>query len=702
MLFSRKSSIYVVLFILSLTYTNNSYAQHLTNSIEEYRKRIQQNVDNYSSIVQSKYSDYLRGIWERYKAYAPLSIPDEDIAPVIYEKKDSLVIKEIPIDKHNLLSIELLDNSTPSPIHSEVKDTEYDEDKKVTVLFYNNDLQIHAADVDYDLNNTSNQSIADVWDNFCENTHLKMTLYDCLSVREERNLCDWAYLNLIHKVSQSLCSNSNNVILLTTYLLEQSGYDIKIGRRNDKLHLLFSSEYEIYGRHYFVIDNIKYYLYEEHDIMQEMEICVTPRISLNSVSMAIDKEQMFNTGEMTQRNIAFMDSYAIDVPVNQNLLDFYSTYPTSRINGNDMTRWALYAQTPMNETIRNKLYVQLSSLIEGKNEQEAANILLKFVQTGLVYKYDDEVWGEDRAFFAEESLAYPYSDCEDRSILFSHLIRDLLELEVALVYSPGHLFTAVRFANPIDGSYFLIDNKKYTVCEPTCITGAPVGWSAVKDNTEGIELYLLSKINYGKSYKTYSKPLSHSRSLFPICINGKYGYKNINDEIVVPCEFDDILDSKLGDKFLYGLYKSGRLFLYDDGAYEVLQDVDGYIPLELNRLKDGVKGDFFAIVKLDGAWYFVDLILGPHDTDFCFNEYDMEEVSYENNIYCKPQSEKLEITKKFIILRKKENNKYGVLCLNSGTCILPFEYEKICFVENDKSKVKVYEASGDYKIVSLN
>jgi hypothetical protein len=41
----------------------------------------------------------------------------------------------------------------------------------------------------------------------------------------------------------------------------------------------------------------------------------------------------------------------------------------------------------------------------------AANMLLNWVQMGLTYAYDEKVWGHDRAFFAEESLFYPFCDC---------------------------------------------------------------------------------------------------------------------------------------------------------------------------------------------------------------------------------------------------------------------------------------------------
>lgn len=112
--------------------------------------------------------------------------------------------------------------------------------------------------------------------------------------------------------------------------------------------------------------------------------------------------------------------------------------------------------------------------IVGKTDTEAANLLLHWVQTAFVYEYDDKVWGDDRAFFAEETLYYPYCDCEDRSILYSKLIRDLLGLNVLLVYYPGHLATAVEFKTDVRGDAIVLDGRRFVVCDPTYI-GAPIG-----------------------------------------------------------------------------------------------------------------------------------------------------------------------------------------------------------------------------------
>ena len=89
-------------------------------------------------------------------------------------------------------------------------------------------------------------------------------------------------------------------------------------------------------------------------------------------------------------------------------------------------------------------------------------------------EFDEKVWGADRAFFPSESLFYPYCDCEDRSILLSRLVGDLLGLKSTLIYYPGHLAMAIHFNEPVKGDYVEYNGERFVVCDPTYI-GAPIG-----------------------------------------------------------------------------------------------------------------------------------------------------------------------------------------------------------------------------------
>ena len=150
----------------------------------------------------------------------------------------------------------------------------------------------------------------------------------------------------------------------------------------------------------------------------------------------------------------------------------------------------MYANTPLSDEMKQNIYPYLAQQLKGNTYREAVEQLLNFVQTAFVYEYDDKVWGSDRAFFAEETLHYPYADCEDRSIFFSRLVRDLLGLPVILVYYPGHLATAVAFPGQEQGDYIMLNGQRFTICDPTYI-GAPVGATMPRMNNQTAQAILL-------------------------------------------------------------------------------------------------------------------------------------------------------------------------------------------------------------------
>jgi hypothetical protein len=129
-------------------------------------------------------------------------------------------------------------------------------------------------------------------------------------------------------------------------------------------------------------------------------------------------------------------------------------------------------------------------MLEGKNERQKADILLNWVQTAFEYKTDEDQFGSERSLFADESLYYPYCDCEDRSILYSILIRDLVGLDVVLLHFPGHLATAVRFKTNVDGDYLELEDGRYIVCDPTYIN-ASVGMAMPDCKKQEVRVFSL-------------------------------------------------------------------------------------------------------------------------------------------------------------------------------------------------------------------
>ena len=344
----------------------------------------------------------------------------------------------------------------------------------------------------FQLKGKNEEAYAAAWEELSAERYNNL-VRDCLVLRMEHQLCDWAYLMMLQSMSESICGNgTNEAVMMQAFVFCQSGYKIRLGFTDENdLRLLVKSEHIIFDLDGFKMDDGIFYSLQPIDD-DGLNICDISYPEEKPLSLWITQEQKFAEHITKERQLVPYDSLiVVKTQVNENLVSFYNTYPTSMIGEDIVSRWAIYANTPLSSCVKDKLYPQLRDIIQkADNKFVAASWLLYWVQTAFEYEYDDKVWGHDRAFFAEESLYYPYCDCEDRSILFSRLVRDLLGLDVILVFYPGHLATAVAFTDNVGGDYIELNDKHYIICDPTYI-GAPVGSTMPDMNNKTAKIVLL-------------------------------------------------------------------------------------------------------------------------------------------------------------------------------------------------------------------
>ena len=488
-IFKKKINLKLLFICFSLLWVENSiYSQDFSKQYEEFKKESHQNYSSFRDECNQKYADFLRTAWDWYEGKAPLPIPKEKnpVPPRPYEPIDEnpIAVEPTPVNP-------VEPKPQPKPI-SPIRENPNPEEVAFPVKFFGITSEIRLPKVARTkLRDTSPNSLGNAWEALCTE-EMNNTIRDCLETRIRYNLCDWAYLQFLQSLASQYCSDANTATLLAAFLYCQSGYQMRLGEDNGKLVMLIGSDHYIYDMLYYIIEGAAFYPLGETS--NQLRICNANFESETPLSLYINVEQLLGEGLSEARSIKSKRFANVEanskVPVE--LIKFYNDYPTSVADNNPLTRWAMYANTPLAEKTKAVLYPALKKSIENCTKLEAANRLLNWVQTGFVYEYDDKVWGHDRAFFAEETLYYPYADCEDRSILFSRLVRDLLGLEVALIYYPGHLATAVKFDSDVCGDAMLINGEKYIVCDPTYI-GAPVGAQMPDleyDKTEAILLGL--------------------------------------------------------------------------------------------------------------------------------------------------------------------------------------------------------------------
>lgn len=460
----------ILLYLAFITPYVNSHSQNHKQEYASFLNSAKQTYSSFRSECNHKYVEFLKTAWSWHEGNAPLPTPEDDEpippTPYIEDSNSPLTVNPVKISpimaKPQPKPLEPI-HETPSPAEDCFQFDFFGLNCKVRMPIASN----------LTLKDTSPNSIANGWEQLC-NENLNNTIRDCLEARIRYNLCDWAYLLFLDKLANRYSDNKNAATLLMAFLYCQSGYQMRLAVDSDSLLMLFASHNLIYNKGYFELDNIKFYPYGETS--DAITICNAAFEGESPLSLHINQEPLLGDA-MTQTREIKSEQYndiCISSQVPENLLTFFDKYPTALLNENIMSRWAMYANCPLSNKTKEKIYPALKRSIENCSKPEAANRLLNWVQTGFVYEYDEKVWGQDRAFFAEETLYYPYCDCEDRSILFSRLVRDLLDLDVALIYYPGHLATAVCFNEDVYGDAMIIDDRKFIVCDPTYI-GAPVG-----------------------------------------------------------------------------------------------------------------------------------------------------------------------------------------------------------------------------------
>ena len=451
-----------------------AYKAKKQKEFAEYKSKKQREFDEYRRKKNEEFAAYVRKKWEGFRGAAPKPKPkDEDKPPVVIkDEQKQQPIKDNPVPiKDTVKPPKPEPKPEPiAPIQEMPKPTE----KWQSFTVFGTDMKGRFEDKQrFKLNAVNEAAVADCWQKMAGQDY-DNTVHDCLQLRDTKKLSDWAYLNMLQKMAEQCVGRGNEATLLTAYVYSQSGYQMRLGMTGQTLRMLYASRHAIYDEVYFTLEGQNFYVWNGSE--RSLNICSVGFPKETALSLYLPKAQSLAVSTTAKRTLSSerYPQIKAQVSVNKNLIDFYNSYPSSMIGGNFMTRWAMYANTPMDATTKNELYPTLRKHISGLSEKEAVERLLNWVQTAFVYEYDDKVWGHDRAFFAEESLYYPYCDCEDRSILLSRLVRDLLGLKVVLVYYPGHLATAIHFTNDVRGDYLVLGGQRYTVCDPTYI-GAYIG-----------------------------------------------------------------------------------------------------------------------------------------------------------------------------------------------------------------------------------
>ena len=259
---------------------------------------------------------------------------------------------------------------------------------------------------------------------------------------------------------------------LTHFLMVSLGYDVRIATGGNAVALLVPFDEMVYANPYFNMNGKLYYMYPADAIPQSVGVQTCSIPSDKDLGSTFDL--VINPGYRLPADplpySVSHDELRLEGSINRNLINLMKDYP--------MTLIPCYASSNPDEDVRHNILEQLRPQIEEMDPLTAANELLHFVQKAFQYKTDAEQFGTgiEKTFFCEEMFYYPFCDCEDRAVLYSYLVHNLLGFDVVLLEYPGHECTAVAFPEPLTGSATSItyQGRTWYICAPTYI-GSDIG-----------------------------------------------------------------------------------------------------------------------------------------------------------------------------------------------------------------------------------
>lgn len=492
----KKNTLTLLFAVASVGACAQGHARSQRDELEDFKKKSQQEFAGYKANREKEFKDFrdkynaefaafMRQRWEAFRSTAGVPVPPspDPVKPPVVDPKTKPTSQPIPFDKVAPVAPPVAPPQPVAPIPPAPQPVK----PSFALLFYNTECRFSLTpDLKIALPDLSEESVAAAWSTLSESRYNSI-ISDCLALRKQLKLCDWGYMLLVKELAEKFYGPTahNEATLLQMFILTQSGYKVRIAKADSRLALLIPSDRTIYEYTYIDIGGLKHYVVDKSLKNSQFYIFNRefPKEQLISLQTGQPNLSVTETATKSYASKRYPD-VSVTVSTNKNLISFYNSYPRN-------SGWDLYANASLSETLKKDLYPALRRSIAGKSKTEAANMLINFVQTAFDYKTDDEQFGAERALFADETFFYPASDCEDRSILYAILVKELLGLEVVLLHYPGHLATAVCFGEEVQGDYLNIENKKFVVCDPTYI-GADVGRAMEKFKTVKADVIMVN------------------------------------------------------------------------------------------------------------------------------------------------------------------------------------------------------------------
>ena len=292
------------------------------------------------------------------------------------------------------------------------------------------------------------------------------------NIRHKLNLSNWHYYQLIRKVSQQLIPKEKDYWGYTYckwFFLARSGFRPLLCTIDNKLLLYIQSNSSIYNIPIKIIDEKQYVCMNYHDYNHDIPIEKNTPQPIQSSLVENGDEFNYMISSMpdlpeeryVNKTIEFTykgETAKHDIKVFPEIKDYFINYP--------VTDYRFQFNIPFSKLTYSSLIPSLQLKLKDKTKEEGVEYIMFMVRNALGFEADSLMYGREKRFSPEETLASDWSDCEDHAGLFFSLVREVYNLPMIVLSFPDHINVAVNLEKS-KGKAIMHNGKIYTVCEPT-------------------------------------------------------------------------------------------------------------------------------------------------------------------------------------------------------------------------------------------
>ena len=407
----------------------------------------------------NEFSKYLQAQWREYKAYT---------SQAMYAQQKPKIMPTLAQNKPKNVGPRLVIKIKNTPLIKPFKKQSLKE-KDVSFDFFGTNIGFN---FDKNIKNAKfyprNQNGISNFFTIMATSDYDEVLYKINATCKGMELNDWGMYLLVTKLAQSIFLTPDDAKLFSWFMFNKLGFRVKVALGTDKhivlLHeikgTMYSTPSYTFGDKVFYviadynkanIGNIYTYAQDYPDAKKALDFTLKKLPNL-------EKKYLHKTLSFKEYGKVYTASYRY----NQNLLNFMGTYP--------QVDYKIYFNTPLEYETYKDIAKDLKKYTDNKKASEALNFVLHFVQKAFEYERDSEQFGREKVMFAEETLCYKKSDCEDRAVLYARLIKDLFGIGVVGVKYNNHMSTALHI--PISGDSVKVAGERYVIADPTYINAS--------------------------------------------------------------------------------------------------------------------------------------------------------------------------------------------------------------------------------------